>query len=72
MYGPLIRFEMQVKPIPHGVSGRNVPLIMVFIVCMFFPPTPPSSQIPVSFDLSTFSRAPLFAFMYLSIVKLQS
>ena len=25
VYGPLIRFEIEVNPIPHGGSGRNVP-----------------------------------------------
>ena len=25
VYGPLISFEIEVNPIPHGGSGRNVP-----------------------------------------------
>ena len=33
VYGPLISFEIEVNPIPHGGSGRNVPPYQE-IVCL--------------------------------------
>ena len=34
VYGPLISFEIEVNPIPHGGSGRNVPPYQE-IVCLY-------------------------------------
>ena len=36
VYGPLIRFEIEVNPILHGGSGGNVPLRNYLFVCFFF------------------------------------
>ena len=65
MYGPLITFEIKVNPITHGGTGRVNPIPHgasvwngppyqenCLFVC-FFPPTPPPSQGPVSFALTT-------------------
>ena len=34
VYGPLISFEIEVNPIPHGGSGRNMPPYRE-IVCLY-------------------------------------
>ena len=67
MYGPLITFEIKVNPITHGGTGRVNPIPLGASVwngppyqknCLFefFPPSPPPSQVPVSFALTTFNK----------------
>ena len=38
VYRPLISFEIEVNPIPHGGSGRNVPPYQELFVCFSYLP----------------------------------
>ena len=43
VYGPLISFEIEVNPIPHGGSGRNVPpyqeIVCLHVFCFISEPS---------------------------------
>ena len=40
VYGPLMRLEIKVNPIPHVGSGRNVPPYQEIVVWLVFFPQP--------------------------------
>ena len=78
MYGPFITFEIKFNPIPHEGIGRvnpisygasvwNGPPYQENCLFLFFPPSPPPSQVLVSFALTTSFKTSLLSLLYFSV-----
>ena len=57
VYRTLVIFEIEVNPIPHGGSDRNLPPYQRNFCLYVFSPTAPLSQVLVNFALTTDFRS---------------